>query len=53
MLQIFVFILVLLLAAVHSASYTVGAGVSFPGGKAWPGHAADHLSPSSAKVKKE
>jgi hypothetical protein len=37
----------------HPASCTVGTGGSFPGGKVWPGHDADHSSPSSAKVKKE
>jgi hypothetical protein len=35
------------------ASYTMGTGGSFPGGKAQPGHHADHSPPSSAKVKKE
>jgi hypothetical protein len=37
----------------HPASYTVGTGGSFPGGKARPGRAADHSPPSSAEVKKE
>jgi hypothetical protein len=31
----------------------MGTGASFPGGKARPGHAADHSPPSSAEVKKE
>jgi hypothetical protein len=35
------------------ASYTMGTGGSFPGGKAWLGHDADHLPSSSAEVKKE
>jgi hypothetical protein len=35
------------------ASYTVGTGGSFPGGKARPGRDADHSPPSSAEVKKE
>jgi hypothetical protein len=37
----------------HPASYTVGTGGSFPGGKAQPGCDADHSPPSSAEVKKE
>jgi hypothetical protein len=37
----------------HPASYTVGTGGSFPGGKVQPGRDADHSPPSSAKVKKE
>jgi hypothetical protein len=37
----------------HPASYTVGTGGSFPGGKARPGRDADHSPPSSAEVKKE
>jgi hypothetical protein len=36
-----------------SASYTVGTGGSFPGGKARPGRVADHSPPSSAEVNKE
>jgi hypothetical protein len=35
----------------HPAS--MGTGGSFPGGKARPGHDADHSSPSSAEVKNE
>jgi hypothetical protein len=37
----------------HPASCTMGIGGSFPGGKARPGHDADHSPPSSAEVKKE
>jgi hypothetical protein len=37
----------------HPASYTVGTGGCFPGGKARPGREADHSPPSSAEVKKE
>jgi hypothetical protein len=37
----------------HPASYTVGTGGSFPGGKARPGREAEHSPPSSAEVKKE
>jgi hypothetical protein len=37
----------------HPDSCTVGTGGSFPGGKARPGHDADHSPPSSAEVKKE
>jgi hypothetical protein len=37
----------------HPASCTMGTGGSFPGGKARPGHDADHSPPSSAEVKKE
>jgi hypothetical protein len=37
----------------HPASYTVGTGGSFPGGKARPGRDADHSPPSSVVVKKE
>jgi hypothetical protein len=33
----------------HPASYTMGTGGSFPGGKERPGRDADH-SPSSAEV---
>jgi hypothetical protein len=35
----------------HPASCTMGAGGSFPGGKARPGRDADHSPPSSAEVK--
>jgi hypothetical protein len=35
----------------HPASCTVGTGGPFPGGKARPGHDADHSLPSSAEVK--
>jgi hypothetical protein len=37
----------------HPASYPMGTGVSFPGGKARPGRDADHSPPSSAEVKNE
>jgi hypothetical protein len=37
----------------HPASCTVGTGGSFPGGKARPGHDADHSPPCSAEVKKQ
>jgi hypothetical protein len=37
----------------HPASYTVGTGGSFPGGKARPGRDADHSPHSSAEVKEE
>jgi hypothetical protein len=37
----------------HPASYTMGTGGSFPGGRARPGCDADHSPPSSAEVKKE
>jgi hypothetical protein len=37
----------------HPASYPMGTGGSFPGGKARPGRDTDHLPPSSAKVKNE
>jgi hypothetical protein len=37
----------------HPASYTMGIGASFPGGKARPKRDADHSPPSSAEVKKE
>jgi hypothetical protein len=39
--------------AAHPASYPMGTGGSFPGGKARPGHDADHSPPSSAEVKNE
>jgi hypothetical protein len=37
----------------HPASYPVGTGGPFPGGKARPGRDADHSPPSSAEVKYE
>jgi hypothetical protein len=37
----------------HPASYPMGTGGSFPGGKVWPGRDADHSPPSSAEVKYE
>jgi hypothetical protein len=37
----------------HPASYTMGTGGSFPGGKARPERDADHSPLSSAEVKKE
>jgi hypothetical protein len=37
----------------HPASYLMGTGGSFPGGKARPGRDADHSPPSSAEVKNE
>jgi hypothetical protein len=37
----------------HPASYPMGTGCSFLGGKAQPGRDADHSSPSSAEVKYE
>jgi hypothetical protein len=37
----------------HPASYPLGTGGSFPGGKARPGRDADHSPPSSAEVKYE
>jgi hypothetical protein len=37
----------------HPASYPMGTGGSFPGGKARPGRYADYSPPSSAKVKNE
>jgi hypothetical protein len=37
----------------HPASYPMGTGGSFPGGKAQPGRHADHSPPSSADVKNE
>jgi hypothetical protein len=37
----------------HPASYPMGTGGSFPGGKARPGRDADHSPPSSAEVKNE
>jgi hypothetical protein len=35
----------------HPASYPMGTGGPFPGGKARPGRDADHSPPSSAEVK--
>jgi hypothetical protein len=37
----------------HPASYPMGTGGPFPGGKARPGRDADHSPPSSAEVKNE
>jgi hypothetical protein len=37
----------------HPASYTMGTGGHFPGGKARPGRDADHSPPSSAEVVNE
>jgi hypothetical protein len=37
----------------HPASYPMGTGGSFPGGKARPGRDVDHSPPSSAEVKNE
>jgi hypothetical protein len=37
----------------HPASYPMGTGGSFPGGKARPGRDADHSPPSSAEIKNE
>jgi hypothetical protein len=37
----------------HPASYPMGAGGPFPGGKARPGRDADHSPPSCAEVKYE
>jgi hypothetical protein len=37
----------------HPASYPMGTGGSFPGGKARPGRDTDHSPPSSAEVKNE
>jgi hypothetical protein len=37
----------------HPASYPMGNGDPFPGGKARPGRDADQSSPSSAEVKNE
>jgi hypothetical protein len=37
----------------HPASYKMGTGGSFPGGKARPGRDADHSPPSSAEIKNE
>jgi hypothetical protein len=37
----------------HPVSYPMGTRDPFHGGKAWPGHDADHSPPSSAKVVNE
>jgi hypothetical protein len=37
----------------HPASYTMGTGGPFPGGKARPGRDADHSPPSNAEVVNE
>jgi hypothetical protein len=37
----------------HPASWPMGTGDPFPGGKARPGRDADHLPPSSAEVENE
>jgi hypothetical protein len=37
----------------HPASYAMGTGGPFPGGKARPGRDADHSPPSSSEVKNE
>jgi hypothetical protein len=37
----------------HPASYPMGSGGSFPGGKARPGRDADQSTPSNAEVKNE
>jgi hypothetical protein len=37
----------------HPASYPMGTGGPFPGGKERPGRDADHSPPSSAEVKYE
>jgi hypothetical protein len=41
----------LLASWAHPASYPMGTGGPFPGGKARPGRDADHSPPSSAEVK--
>jgi hypothetical protein len=40
-------------SGVHPASYPMGTGGSFPGGKARPRRDSDHSPPSSAEVKNE
>jgi hypothetical protein len=40
-------------SAAHPASYPMGTGGPFPGGKARPGRDTDHSPPSSAEVKYE
>jgi hypothetical protein len=40
-------------SAAHPASYPVGTGGPFPGGKARPGRDVDHSPLSSAEVKYE
>jgi hypothetical protein len=37
----------------HPASYLMGTGGPFPGGKERPGRDADHSPPSGAEVKNE
>jgi hypothetical protein len=37
----------------NPASCRMGTGSPFPGGKAWPGHDADHPPPSSVEVVNE
>jgi hypothetical protein len=37
----------------HAASYAIGIGGNFPGGKARPGHDAEYSPPSSVVVKNE
>jgi hypothetical protein len=37
----------------HPASYKIGTGGPFPGGKARPGRDADHSPPSNAEVVNE
>jgi hypothetical protein len=37
----------------HPASFPMGTGSPFPGGKARPGRDSDHSPPSSAEVKIE
>jgi hypothetical protein len=37
----------------HPASYPMGAGKSFPGGKAWAGRDSDHSPPSRVEVVNE
>jgi hypothetical protein len=37
----------------HPASYPMGTGGPFPGGKARPGRDADHSPPSNGEVKYE
>jgi hypothetical protein len=41
-----------IVSRVHLASYTMGIGASFPGGKAAGGGEADHSPPTNAEVKK-
>jgi hypothetical protein len=37
----------------HPTYCTTGTGDPFAGGKAWPGHDANHSPPSSAEIKNE